>query len=502
MAKTINLAISKTLFEILRNVDAFPPNLDDDPSYRYCWAATKQGARCRRRSCWPREMEQIRSLWSKFRIMTECADTDEFYDQMETFVTLTHCKSVHRDRALDAFTAWKAKRQAALSSPQFPSSANEKRNEQHADSPEILYDGTNVKSFDSKLAEEEGLQNTWRCPYCYKWFIRSDSLRRHIGAFHAKDEGLDEEMTEPTSNSQERSVADNPSQIVPSTEGVRDNTVNTSLIDSGLATDTSYIPLLDEEEELPGKILPYPWDIFESDVPDAPNPINIAVEDAEAEAADKSLSLTDEKEKPSKEQIREFLCPNPVCERSKRGNGFIRRDQWKAHEKTTCRSQTRSPSSFEQVIAFQEDVGKSPTDKNSGKSLDMTQEAKTNIIAPPATDSGYGSTFATESKFGMSMRHTDAEQPTQEVLDQEVSDTATEYSNESRSTLSKKQAFVRELAIELFEAISSANASEIIQARVSNILPGLLQAFALKIGYGAKTQIHRDVMAFVYRYRR
>ncbi|KAM0512229.1 hypothetical protein ACHAPE_009045 [Trichoderma viride] len=115
---------------------------------------------------------------------------------------------------------------------------------------------------------------------------------------------VDAEMIEPTSDGQERSVAENLSQIETPAEGVRDDTVDTvdtTLTDSGLAADTNYIPLLDKEEEPPGKILSHPLDIFESDIPDAPNPINAAVEDAEAEAADKSL--TEEKEKPSEEQI-------------------------------------------------------------------------------------------------------------------------------------------------------------------------------------------------------
>ncbi|KAL7900005.1 hypothetical protein HDV63DRAFT_402359 [Trichoderma sp. SZMC 28014] len=116
---------------------------------------------------------------------------------------------------------------------------------------------------------------------------------------------VDEAMTEPTSDGQERSVAENLSQIETPAEGVRDDTVDTALADSGLAADTTYIPLLDKEEEPPGKILSHPLDIFESDIPDVPNPINVAVEETEteAEAADKSLSLTEEKEKPSEEQI-------------------------------------------------------------------------------------------------------------------------------------------------------------------------------------------------------
>ncbi|PTB37467.1 hypothetical protein M441DRAFT_149409 [Trichoderma asperellum CBS 433.97] len=100
------------------------------------------------------------------------------------------------------------------------------------------------------------------------------------------------------------------------------------------------------------------------------------------------------------------------------------------------------------------------------------------------------------------MRHTDIKQSTQEIADHDISDTATEYSDESRSTFSKKRSFIWELANELFKNISSLNVDEMTQARVSNILPELLQAFALKVGYGAKTQMHRDVMAFVHRHRR
>ncbi|KAM0455459.1 hypothetical protein ACHAPV_007801 [Trichoderma viride] len=111
----------------------------------------------------------------------------------------------------------------------------------------------------------------------------------------------DEAMTEPTSDGQERSVAENLSQIETPAEGARGDTVDTTLTNSDLAADASYIPLLDKEEEAPGKILSHPLDIFESDIPDAPNPITIGVEDAEAEAADKNL--TEEKEKPSEEQI-------------------------------------------------------------------------------------------------------------------------------------------------------------------------------------------------------
>lgn len=425
MAKINNLAIFKTLSEILRNVDVVPnPNDVHDVLDRpYCWGATQFGHRCRKHSCGPKEKEQIRSLWYKFQIMTECPDTDEFYDQMETFVALTHCMH-HCDRALDAFTAWKAKRQAALNSPPFASSANEvSNNQQEDDSSEILYDGTNVNSLDSILVKDEELHQEKSCPICNKSFTQSRSLQRHIWVFHTKFHTKDGELRNEKS---------------------------------------------------------------------CPN-------------CDKSFTRPDNLRRHISEfhaEDGEFLCSHSGCERSKKGKGFKRLVEWEDHANNTCRGRTRSPSSFEQVIALQEEVGKSPTDESSGNSLGMTQEVQTNIIAPPATDSGYESTSATESKFGMLMRHEDMEQPTRDIPDQDMSDTATEYSDESRSTVSKKQGFVRELANELFKAVSSLNANEMIQARVSNSLPELLQAFALKVGYGAKTQMHRDVMAFVYRHRR
>lgn len=132
----------------------------------------------------------------------------------------------------------------------------------------------------------------------------------------------------------------------------------------------------------------------------------------------------------------------------------------------------------------------------------ITKETQADIIAPPPTDSAYGSASKTENKLETPMHHAGIEQLIQEVADQNISDVATDYSDESTTNFSKKQGYVWWLANELFEATSPSNADKITLARVSNILPELLQAFALKVGYGAKTHMHRHVMAFVHRYRR
>ncbi|PNP56796.1 hypothetical protein THARTR1_03492 [Trichoderma harzianum] len=42
--------------------------------------------------------------------MSEFPDTESFYDKMETFITYSHCKRWHRQRALDAFAEWKRER--------------------------------------------------------------------------------------------------------------------------------------------------------------------------------------------------------------------------------------------------------------------------------------------------------------------------------------------------------------------------------------------------------
>ncbi|KAM0520559.1 hypothetical protein ACHAPE_002954 [Trichoderma viride] len=354
--------------------------------------------------------------------MTEFPDTDEFYGQMETFVALTHCNH-HCVRALNAFTAWKAKRQAALSSPPFPSSANEvSNNQQNDNSSNILHDSTSIYFADpisiEDEAEEEHFISSDDSDESGDWDERNDNMFQLVERA-ATDKELFLHSGENSDHGERTNLGDNASDYNVGEQP------------------QSYSKLKNEE------------------------------------AARNSL-VSNEIKLEQENRVRSLLG-----------------ELTKALD-----------ISFEQAVAFQEKVSSNPTDETFGKSLALAQEVQANIIAPPATDSGYGSTSATESKLGLSMRHTDVEQPTQATLNQDMDDTATEYSDESRSTFSKKQGFVRELANELFKAVGSSNATEIIRARVSTILPELLQAFALKVGYGAKTQMHRDVMAFVYRYRR
>ncbi|KAK1240227.1 hypothetical protein MKX08_007669 [Trichoderma sp. CBMAI-0020] len=72
--------------------------------------------------------------------------------------------------------------------------------------------------------------------------------------------------------------------------------------------------------------------------------------------------------------------------------------------------------------------------------------------------------------------------------------------DEAKFTHAKERGFVRWLAKELFKSISSLDADRRARARVSSILPGLLTEFASNIG--AQTAVHRDTMAFVFKYNR
>ncbi|KAF5985426.1 nucleoside phosphorylase [Fusarium bulbicola] len=84
-----------------------------------------------------------------------------------------------------------------------------------------------------------------------------------------------------------------------------------------------------------------------------------------------------------------------------------------------------------------------------------------------------------------------------------IDDSATEYSDVSCTTFSRKQLYIQELAKDLHEKVGfcAADLSKDHRVDISATLPCLLKAFALKIGYCATTQMHRDVMAFVHRHR-
>ncbi|KAK5999155.1 Conidiophore development regulator abaB [Cladobotryum mycophilum] len=90
--------------------------------------------------------------------------------------------------------------------------------------------------------------------------------------------------------------------------------------------------------------------------------------------------------------------------------------------------------------------------------------------------------------------------------DQEVdaSDTDTVYSDGSILPSNQKDDYVRELADELRHQFNNMVNfhDDIARDRVTTVLPELLKGFSLKIGHGAESNKHRDIMVFVHKHRK
>ncbi|KAJ5272482.1 hypothetical protein N7478_007607 [Penicillium angulare] len=82
-------------------------------------------------------------------------------------------------------------------------------------------------------------------------------------------------------------------------------------------------------------------------------------------------------------------------------------------------------------------------------------------------------------------------------------DSQTQYSASDTSSLPPPEGsgYMISLAKELFDAVRSSQSNEETMKHVSGMLPDLLRAFALKMGYKAGTRIQLDISFFVHRYR-
>lgn len=84
----------------------------------------------------------------------------------------------------------------------------------------------------------------------------------------------------------------------------------------------------------------------------------------------------------------------------------------------------------------------------------------------------------------------------------ESDDIGTVYSDVSSLSTLEKEKYISELADDLFDKVRSQQPDQHTMERISENLPALLKAFALKVSHDAPSQIHRDVMFFVHMYRR
>ncbi|PTB65714.1 hypothetical protein BBK36DRAFT_1120487 [Trichoderma citrinoviride] len=110
--------VFEALAIIQAGIDKFP-NPGDNLDFIQCRSLVRRGAyQCQKSGCKQNERQRLASLYSEFQNMTECLDTHSFYEDMEYFITYTHC-SKHREAVYEAFKKWKDQRLAAPPSPQL-----------------------------------------------------------------------------------------------------------------------------------------------------------------------------------------------------------------------------------------------------------------------------------------------------------------------------------------------------------------------------------------------
>lgn len=114
MAAAIDSPVIRELVAILEGVDHFPQKFTDS-DFETCRASKRDNkGRCGVRIA-EEKKKKVKDLLSLFQVMTKCVDTNALYDEMQRFISFTHCPKNHGDDALEAFNRWKILRQAAIS---------------------------------------------------------------------------------------------------------------------------------------------------------------------------------------------------------------------------------------------------------------------------------------------------------------------------------------------------------------------------------------------------
>ena len=83
-----------------------------------------------------------------------------------------------------------------------------------------------------------------------------------------------------------------------------------------------------------------------------------------------------------------------------------------------------------------------------------------------------------------------------------MEDNRTVYSDASSLADLKYESYISEFADDLFSKFRYETFDNQTMQRISGVLTELLKAFALRVGHNAPSQMHRDVMFFVHKYRR
>ncbi|KAJ5984630.1 hypothetical protein N7481_006729 [Penicillium waksmanii] len=160
-------------------------------------------------------------------------------------------------------------------------------------------------------------------------------------------------------------------------------------------------------------------------------------------------------------------------------------------------------------------------DSDESMGLSMENSGAADIVQPLGltqigafTDSGYASTNL--DKHGYAQSTSDARlglptvpehdlledietPPTHDSL--EMTAGRTVYSDTSSIAPLRKESYISLFGEDLFMKLVSWQPDAQAMERISEALPELLRAFALKIGHNAPSQIHRDVMVFIHKNR-
>lgn len=161
--------------------------------------------------------------------------------------------------------------------------------------------------------------------------------------------------------------------------------------------------------------------------------------------------------------------------------------------------------------------------RGSTKEQEVQDDSPTTEVAPmvPFSDSGYASTNngrlqgkqASQAEYRAQTAETIA---SEDLLDEgyietssiaalddiDLEDTRTIYSDASSLPGLRDDNYISEFADNLVSKLRYEKLDGQTIQRISGILTELLKAFALKVGHNAPSQMHRDVMFFVHKYRK
>ncbi|KAH8172227.1 Pfs domain protein [Sarocladium implicatum] len=117
------------------------------------------------------------------------------------------------------------------------------------------------------------------------------------------------------------------------------------------------------------------------------------------------------------------------------------------------------------------------------------------------TDSGYASLKRTMDKMRNMNTDPGAVDVDQAAIAPGFGDAATEYTDADSVGTLKRELYISDFAEDLFAKILDLHPEPEDVERISELLPDLLKAFALKLGFHAPTPVYGDVVYFVHKYR-